>query len=91
VETRWKAVCGESTSLQQVLAARRDTRGDVGYDRGTLGRFVTGAAFVFMQELPPAQDLALAALSNGWQPLERELTRIDGMDDVDLGVALGDD
>jgi hypothetical protein len=91
VETRWKAVCGESTSLQQVLAARRETRGDAGYDRGTLGRFVAGTAFVFMQELPPAQELALAALSSGWQPLERELTRLDGMDDVDLGVALGDD
>jgi hypothetical protein len=44
-----------------------------------------------MQELPPAQDLALAALSNGWLPLEKELTRLDGMDDVDLGVALGGD
>jgi len=91
VETRWKAVCGETTSLQQVLAARRETRGDVGYDRGTLGRFVAGTAFVFMQELPPAQELALAALASGWQPLEKELTRLDGVDDVDLGVALGDD
>ena len=65
--------------------------GDVGYDRGTIGRFAAGTAFVFMQELPPAQDLALAALSNGWLPLEKELTRLDGMDDVDLGVALGGD
>jgi hypothetical protein len=91
IETRWKNVCGDATTLQQVLSARRDSRGDQGYDRGTIGRFVTGAAFVFMQELPPAQDLALAALSNGWQPLEKELTRLDGMDDVDLGVALGGD
>ena len=91
IETRWKNVCGETTTLQQVLAARRETRGEQGYDRGTIGRFVTGTAFVFMQELPPAQDLALAALCNGWQPLEKELTRLDGMDDVDLGVALGDD
>ena len=92
VETRWKSVCGESTTLQQVLSARRDSRGDQGsYDRGTIGRFVTGTAFVFMQELPPAQDLALAALCNGWQPLEKELARLDGMDDVDLGVALGGD
>ena len=91
VETRWKNVCGDATTLQQVLSARRETRGDVGYDRGTLGRFAAGTAFVFMQELPPAQDLALAALSNGWLPLEKELTRLDGMDDVDLGVALGGD
>src|SRR5262245_5421134 len=51
VETRWKNVCGETTTLQQVLAARRETRGEAGYDRGVLGRFATGTAFVFLQEL----------------------------------------
>jgi hypothetical protein len=90
IETKWKNVCGDATTLQQVLSARRETRGDQGYDRGALGRFAAGTAFVFMQELPPAHDLALAALCNGWQPLEKELTRLDGTDDVDLGVALGD-
>ena len=74
-----------------MLSARRETRGDQGYDRGMMGRFAAGTAFVFLQELPPAQDLALAALSGGWQPLRKELSRLDGMDDVDLGVALGDD
>jgi hypothetical protein len=87
VETRWKSVCGETTTLQQVLSARRETRGDAGYDRGTLGRFAAGTAFVFLQELPPAQDLALAAVKNGWQPLASDLTRLDGVDDVDLGVS----
>ena len=91
VETRWKTVCGESTTLQQVLAARRETRGDAGYDRGVLGRFAVGAAFVFLQELPPPQDLALAAVKNGWQPLLKDLARLDGVDDVDAGVAGSDD
>jgi hypothetical protein len=91
VETRWKSVCGEGTTLLQVLSARREMRGNGGYDAGVLGRFVTGAAFVFLQELPPAQDLAMAALANGWQPLQRELSRLDGMDDADLGVAGGED
>ncbi len=91
VETRWKNVCGEGTTLQQVLAARRETRGGGSWDRGTLARIAAGTAFVFLQELPPAQELAMAALANGWQPLQRELARLDGMDDVDLGVALGDD
>ncbi len=91
VETRWKAVCGDGTTLLQVLSARRETRGEAGYERGVLPRFVQGAAFVFLQELPPAHDLALAALSGGWQPLHRELARLDSMDDVDLGVALGND
>lgn len=91
VETRWKAVVGDATTLQQVLSARRDTRGEAGYDRSVLPRIVSGAAFVFLQELPPAQELALAAVSGAWQPLHRELARLDAMDDVDLGVALGDD
>ncbi len=91
VETRWKAVCGEAVTLLQVLSARRETRGDGGYEAGVLGRFATGAAFVFLQELPPASDLAAAAVAHGWQPLHRELARLDGMDDVDLGVAVGGD
>lgn len=91
VETRWKAVVGETTTLAQVLSARRETKGDAGWDRSVLPRIVAGAAFVFLQELPPPQELALAAVSSGWQPLHRELARLDGMDDVDLGVALGND
>jgi hypothetical protein len=91
VETRWKAVCGDGTTLQQVLGARRETRGSGGYDAGVLGRFVTGAEFVFLQELPPASDLAAAAVAHGWQPLHRELARLDATDDVDLGVAVGND
>lgn len=91
VHTRWKAVVGETTTLAQVLSARRETKGDAGWDRSVLPRIVAGAAFVFLQELPPPQELALAAVSGGWQPLHRELARLDGMDDVDLGVALGND
>jgi hypothetical protein len=91
METRWKNVCGESTTLQQVLLARRETRGGGSWDSGTLARIAAGTAFVFLQELPPAQELAMAALAHGWQPLHKELARLDGMDDVDLGVALGND
>ena len=91
IETRWKSVCGETTTLQQVLSARRETRGEPGYDRGSLGRFMAGAAFVFLQELPPAQDLALAAVKRGWQPLLNDLTRLDAVDDVDLGASASGD
>ncbi len=91
VETRWKAVCGEGTTLNQVLAARREARGDLGYNAGSIGRFVAGTAFVFLKELPPAQELAQAVVRNGWRPLLSDLARLDGVDDVDLGVALGDD
>ena len=50
-----------------------------------------GTAFVFLQELPPANDLARAALMKGWSPLGNELARLDQVDDVDLGVAMEHD
>lgn len=91
VESRWKSVVGDGVTLAQVLSARRETRGEARYDRGSLGRFAMGTAFVFLQELPPANDLARAALMKGWSPLGDELARLDGIDDVDLGVALDHD
>jgi len=90
VETRWKETCGDATTLQQVLEARRSTRSSGHYERDLLPRFAAGAAFVFLQELPPAEDLAYAALSNGWQPLCDDLLRLDPVDEVDLGMATGD-
>lgn len=91
VESRWKQVCGESTTLQQVLAARRESRADAPHDRGVLGRFVAGTAFVFLQELPTAHELAHEAVRQGWRPLLDHLARIDGVDDIDLGVSLAND
>jgi hypothetical protein len=87
VETRWKEACGDGTTLQQVLEARRSTRSSGRYDRDLLPRFAAGAAFVFLQELPPAEDLAYAALAGGWQPLCDDLLRLDPVDEVDLGMA----
>jgi hypothetical protein len=91
VESRWKSVCGDQTTLGQVLEARRTTGRSARYDRGVLPRFIAGAAFVFLEDLPPAEDLAFAAVARGWQPLEQDLVRLDGTDDVDLGVALTGD
>ena len=92
IETRWKSVCGEQTTLRQVLEARRSTGRSARYDRGVLPRFIAGAAFVFLEDLPPAEDLAFAAVARGWQPLHQDLLRLDATDDVDLGVAMtGDD
>jgi hypothetical protein len=93
VESKWKEVCGENTTLQQVLEARRSNRSSGHYDRDALPRFMAGAAFVFLQDLPPQNDLAFAALAQGWQPLAKDLTRLDAIDDVDLAmpVARGDE
>lgn len=86
VETRWKETCGERTTLREVLEARRTSRSTGRYERDVLPRIVAGAAFVFLQELPPAEDLAFAALAGGWQPLHADLLRLDSVDDVDLGM-----
>jgi hypothetical protein len=87
IETRWKETCGDATTLLQVLEARRSSRNAGRYERDVLPRFVAGAAFVFLQELPPVEDLAFAALSGGWRPLCDDLLRLDPVDEVDLGMA----
>ena len=87
VETRWQSVCGEKTTLREVLEARRSTRSSR-YRRDVLPRFIAGAAFVFLEDLPPAEDLAFAALARGWEPLHEDLLRLDATDDIDLGVAM---
>ena len=56
----------------------------VDYVREALPRFVAGAAFVFLEDLPPAEDLALTTLSRGSAPLQDDLLRLDDIDDVDL-------
>ena len=86
VEARWHSVCGEKTTLRQVLEARRSTRSSTRYDRNDLPRFIAGAAFVFLEDLPPAADLAYAALAGGWQPLRNDLLRLDTIDDIDQGL-----
>lgn len=89
VEARWKSACGDNTTLRQVLEARRSTRSNTSrYHRDVLPRIIAGAAFVFLEDLPPPEDLAYAALARGWEPLHGDLLRLDAIDDVDLGVAL---
>jgi hypothetical protein len=87
VETRWKETCGDNTTLREVLEARRTSRSGGRYQRDQLARFAAGAAFVFLQELPPPEDLAYSVLANGWQPLADDLLRLDPVDEVDLGMA----
>ncbi len=91
VETRWKETCGKKATLQQVFEARRSSRSSGRYERDVLPRFIAGAAFVFLQELPPVEDLAFAALAGGWQPLHADLLRLDEVDDVDLGMAAAEE
>jgi len=88
VEAHWKETCGDNATLQQVLEQRRATHGSGRYQRSeALPRLIAGAAFVFLQDLPPAEDLAFAALATAWQPVQEDLARLDEVDDVDLGLA----
>ena len=59
MDTRWKSVRGENTTLRQVLDARRSTRSSARYRREVLARFIAGAAFVVQSRTaPPPDDLA---------------------------------
>jgi len=87
IEKRWHAVAGEGTTLRQVFEARRSARESARYRRESLPLFYPGARpFVFLEELPPTEDLAFAALVHGWEPLQGDLLRLDTMDDADLGL-----
>ncbi|HEU4726228.1 MAG TPA: hypothetical protein VFU59_13165 [Candidatus Eisenbacteria bacterium] len=86
LETRWRSVCGDATTVAQVIQARRSAGQSGRYGRDSLKRFAAGAAFVFLEELPPAEDLAYSALAQGSAPLRDDLLRLDAIDDVDLGT-----
>ncbi len=90
VEARWKAVVGEGTTLAQVLEAKRCARDRSRDRREVLARLMAGAAFVMLEELPPPEDLAFAALASSWGPVYQDLLRLDAVDDVDLGLTAAD-
>jgi len=55
------------------------------YDRSAaITRFAAGAAFVMLQELPSARELAQATAENGWQSVRESLVRLDGVDDAEV-------
>ncbi len=87
IEAKWQEVVGEGTTLVQVLEAKRTSAKNSDDSRAVLARLIAGAAFVMMEELPSTEDLTFGALAGGWQPLHKDLVRLDGVDDVDLGVS----
>lgn len=90
IESRWNDACGAGTTLLQVLEARKNAGSSGRYAREALPRFAAGAAFVFLEELPPANDLALAALAQSSRSVREDLVNMDAVDDVDLGVVVPD-
>jgi len=92
VEARWKSACGDAVTLAQVLQARRSSGPrDSGHEmRDAVTRIATGAAFVFLEDLPSAEDLATGTLSHGSGPLHDDLLKLDALDTADLGVSMPD-
>jgi len=86
VESKWASVVGAGVTLAQVMDARR-TYSKSNDRAGAIARFAAGAAFVMLEDLPSADELAWAALANGWQSVHHSLVQLDGVDDVDLGAA----
>ena len=85
-EQRWKStVPGENTALSSFLdQARRDHRRRQ-YRHEYLPSFYPDArSWFFLDDLPPPEDLAFAALVKDWQPVLEALRHADPIDEVDL-------
>ena len=66
----------------------RGAQGRRAYRRELLPRFYPGAAGpVYLDDLPPAEDLAFAALIHTWEPVLDDLVRLDPLDTPDLAPA----
>jgi hypothetical protein len=91
IESEWASVVGAGVTLAQVFDARRECAKRP-LDRGqVLARYAAGAAFVMLEDLPSAQDLAQATLVSGWPKVQHSLVQLDDKDDVDLGaISAGD-
>lgn len=82
LDTRWKAVVGDGTTLAQVLEAKRTSGSN---DRSqAMARIIAGAAVVLLEGLPSAEELSVAALNAGWKTVYNDLVTFDSVDDVDV-------
>jgi hypothetical protein len=84
IESVWAQAVGASTTLAQVLTAKRDRAKHAADPAEVLARYAAGAAFVMLEDLPSTQDLTHAALSASWQPVQHTLVQLDPVDDLDL-------
>jgi hypothetical protein len=85
VEAEWANIVGASTTLSQVIEARRACANRPLEHPAVLARYASGAAFVMIEELPSTEELAQASLSSAWHAVHKSLLALDEVDDVDLG------
>lgn len=88
IDRRWKSNCEGLTLPRFLERAKRDrSRGE--YRRDYRGEFAGGSP-VFLNDLPPAVDLAYIALADLWKPVDQALERLDALDDADVPVVSDD-
>jgi len=91
IESEWASVVGAGTTLAQVIEARRACARRANDPADALAHWAAGAAFVMLQDLPGTQELAHAALTASWQPVQHSLVQLDPVDDLDLdAMSAGD-
>lgn len=84
VETRYKDVVGSSLPLPKLLERAKRDRGRTSWRPEYRNDFLAPSGTpVFLDDLPPAADLAFAALIPTWEKMRDELARLDAVDDVD--------
>jgi hypothetical protein len=77
--------------LKPLLESSRKNHMQRQYRSDQLPSFYPGhSPWVFLDDLPPADDLAFAALVNGWQPIYETIRRFDPLDDADISAVAVD-
>ena len=87
-ERRWKGDMPGDVALPAFLDRARRERGRSQYKPEYRDWFFpSGPSWVFLDDLPPANDLAFAALAGEWQPAYEALKRLEPLDAADAGTA----
>lgn len=85
-EQSWKSEMPEGVKLSAFLDRARKERGRRQYEPRYREWFHPGGQpWVFLDDLPPAGDLAFAALVGEWRPVLGALKRLEPVDEADVG------
>jgi hypothetical protein len=85
-DENWKQRFGEKTTLSGLLTMSRGGKERARYKPEYRPQFYPGQPGpVFLDDLPPADEVAYVALMNSWEPVMAELRRLDPLDDPDAG------
>ena len=85
-EQAWKSDMPGDVKLSAFLDKARKERGRREYEPQYREWFYPNAQpWVFLDDLPPAGDLAFAALVEEWKPMFETLKRLEPLDEVDAG------